>query len=272
MHRDPRGGHNRKQINENFFKYWSPQMSYVLGLIFADGAIEDVRKSSRTCYLAITSKDKSLLEKIKKSLSSSHKLYIRKPRIVTFSHGESYLCSKTFTLRIGNKTMFSDLVNLGLTPRKSLTISLPEIPEQYFGHFLRGYFDGDGCVTTGIPKGRKTAEIQTIFISGSRKFLESLSLKLKDLLFIKTKNIFSKDNSHYLRYRGKESLRILHFMYKNLVNTPYLERKYKIYYTFLGNLSSQGEYSRLPHLSQNKAIISSWPKKKLSKRQFSSFY
>jgi hypothetical protein len=43
---DVRGGYNHNKINENFFKTWSPKMAYILGLIFADGAIEDVRNSN----------------------------------------------------------------------------------------------------------------------------------------------------------------------------------------------------------------------------------
>lgn len=45
-------------------------MGYVLGLIFADGAILDVRKSSRTCYVQIASNDKAFLKKNQKD----HKL------------------------------------------------------------------------------------------------------------------------------------------------------------------------------------------------------
>ena len=41
--KDPRGGHNRSSINQDFFKSWSPNMAYVLGLIYADGTIEDVK-------------------------------------------------------------------------------------------------------------------------------------------------------------------------------------------------------------------------------------
>ena len=60
MCRDPRGGHNRKHINENFFKTWSPKMAYVLGFIIADGSAEDVRKTSRTCYIQISNNEKSM--------------------------------------------------------------------------------------------------------------------------------------------------------------------------------------------------------------------
>jgi hypothetical protein len=45
MVRDPRGGHNRKKINEDFFKTWSPQMTYVLGFMYADGALLNTKQT-----------------------------------------------------------------------------------------------------------------------------------------------------------------------------------------------------------------------------------
>lgn len=229
MYRDPRGGHNRKNINEKFFKTWSAQMAYVLGLIFSDGTVEDVRESSRTCYWAISSKDKSLLIQIKQAVSSNHKLYIRKPRIVKFSSGKSYLCAKNYILRIGNKVMFRDLLNLGLTPRKSLILKFPEIPIEYFNFFLRGYFDGDGCITLHTPKGQNAQRVKVIFTSGCKDFLEKLSNKLQILVGTKFKIIYSNGDSYQLSYRKYDSLKILDYMYKNLEKAPFLDRKYKIY-------------------------------------------
>jgi len=79
---DPRGGHNRYKFNVNFFKKWTPEMAYVLGFIYADGDIEDNRKSSRTQYTTIASTDRDILEAIKKAMSSSHRLNYRSPRNV----------------------------------------------------------------------------------------------------------------------------------------------------------------------------------------------
>lgn len=207
-------------------------MAYVLGLLFADGAIEDVRKSSRTCYIALTSKDKSLLGQVKHVLSSSHNLYTRKARINVFDNG-AYLCSETYTLRIGNKKMYQDLVNLGLTPRKSLSLRLSYIPPSHFNYFLRGYFDGDGNLSIYIQTGRKIPRVRITFVSGSHYFLTQLVNNLS--LYLKTTQgtIFTKENTHYLRYSKKDGLKILSYMYENLNAAPYLERKYKIYQSFL---------------------------------------
>ena len=233
MYCDPRGGHNRKNINENFFKIWSPKMAYVLGLILADGTIEDVRKSSRTCYLAFTSIDKSLIKQVKKTLSSVHNIYRRKPRTQTFSDGKSYHCAETFILRVGNKRMFQDLINLGVIPRKSLRLKLPMVPNQFFNYFLRGYFDGDGCVSVYQKQKRVTKRIQVIFTCGSPQFLKELSSKIDRLISIGGGAIFSNSRAFKLSYKKMASFEFLSFMYKRLDKAPYLARKYNTYQSFL---------------------------------------
>ncbi len=232
-HTDPRGGHNRAQINHNFFKKWSPSMAYVLGFIFADGAIEDVQKSSRTCYISISSVDISILQQIRQSMDSNHKLYLRKSRLVRHLDGKSYISKDNFIFRIGSKLMYNDLLNLGLTPRKSLSILFPTIPPTYLSHFIRGYFDGDGCIY--LLKGKYP---RIVFTSGSNRFLEGLSTILSALLQIPTKRIYSQlqqsnNLCHRLHYNTKRSRKVLEFMYKNLEKAPYLERKFAIYQTYL---------------------------------------
>ncbi len=237
--KDPRGGHNRSQVNQNFFQSWSPQMAYVLGFIFADGAIEDVQRSSRTCYISITSKDLSILEKIRSAMQSNHKLYKRRSQLHTFSDGKSYKSKEEFVFRIGSKSMYNDLLNLGVIPRKSLTILFPTIPSNHFSHFIRGYFDGDGCLH--LIKGTYP---RLIFTSGSNQFLEGLSTNLSNILQIPKKVVYSQlqtsNNLCYrLHYNTKLSSKILEFMYKDLEKAPYLERKFAIYQKYL-ELSTWG--------------------------------
>lgn len=229
-YKDPRGGHNRSQINQNFFQKWTPQMAYVLGYIFADGAIEDVQKSSRTCYIAIVSKDLSILEKIKTVMDSNHKLY---KRTESYPGNKGYASKERFVFRAGSKLLYNDLLKLGVTPRKSLTILFPTIPSRYLSYFIRGYFDGDGCIY--LLK-RKYPRI--VFTSGSNKFLQGLSQALSTVLSIPIKNTYSQlkesNNLCYqLQYNTKIAIKILEFMYKNLEKAPYLERKLAIYQKYL---------------------------------------
>lgn len=228
IHTDSRGGHNRINADYQFFRLWSASMSYVLGFIFADGTIEDVQKSSRTCYLAITSTDLSILEKIRNCMLSEHKLYKRIGQLITYPNGKQYASKEGYILRIGSKQMFNDLLSLGLKPRKSLTILFPNVPQKYLSFFIRGYFDGDGCLTL-----RKGKYPRIIFTSGSMNFLKGLALALSKALDLDTYSISTqvkrKNPCYNLYYSNLNSRKILEFMYKNLKGAPYLERKYLIY-------------------------------------------
>ena len=235
-YKDPRGGHNRSQINQSFFKSWSPQMAYVLGYIFADGAIEDVQKSSRTCYIAMSSVDVSILNQVRQSMNSNHKFYLRKSRLVTYLNGKSYTSKDSFIFRIGSKLMYNDLLELGVTPRKSLSIPFPTIPTEYLHFFVRGYFDGDGCLHLKEDKYPKV-----IFTSGSSKFTDGLAKILSNLIQIPVKTASSQVQDsgnlcYRLAYNTKLSRKILEFMYKDLEKAPYLERKFEIFQKYLQSL------------------------------------
>lgn len=232
-HQDPRGGHNRIFVNNVFFQNWTPKMAYILGYIFADGAIEDVQKSSRTCYLSIISVDFSILEDIKHVMDSQHKLYKRLPKLNKYPDGKEYTSHEAFILRIGSKTIYNDLLNLGVTPRKSLTIPFPNIPTEFFFYFLRGYFDGDGCLHLKYKK-----YPLVIFTSGSLIFLQGLLTITSKLLNLPDQKIYvqqevNRNPCYRLRFSSSSSLKILEAMYKNLEKAPFLERKYNIYKDYL---------------------------------------
>ncbi len=233
--RDPRGGHNRKRVNEDFFKTWSPGMAYVLGFIYADGALEDCRASSRTCYLQLTNTDRRLLLKIRGLMQSDHRLYFRQPKLSKFQNG-SYYCKGIYNLRIGSKVMFQDLLKYGICPRKSLVINLPVVPIKLFSYFLRGYFDGDGCVTVYTRRnGGKT--FQVIFTSGSWIFLDRLSKRICELTDLGIKSASYQGGAFRLRYKAREALVVCNFMYRELDVVPYLKKKYEIYNNFFNSRS-----------------------------------
>lgn len=227
---DPRGGHNRRSFNHNIFNTWTCPMAYVLGFLFADGALIDANRSSRTCYVTISSKDKQIVYQIRQALGSKHNIYVRKPGLM-YIRGKQYLRSSQYTLRIGSKKMFTDLANLGLQSRKSLVMTFPKVPDEYLSFFLRGYFDGDGCVYVGTSKG--TLRINVIFTSGSENFLSALKNRLSHLLGLDTSLQFYEEHAYRLIYRNANGLKLLNYMYQNLTQAPYLERKYLKYQQFL---------------------------------------
>lgn len=223
MRVDKRGGHNQKRINKNFFKEWSPKMAYVLGFIYADGTVENCIKSSRTCYLGITNTNLQILEDIRKCMDSDHIISTVKAGRRNIK-GKYYSCNKLYVLRIGSKEIFNDLVNLGLCPRKSLVITVPKIPERYFEFFLRGYFDGDGCIS--LEKTMRN-RMNIIFTSGSERFLRELMINIESILnSIKSSVLFS-GGAFQLRYNWKNAFLIARYIYRDTVSAPYLSYKFE---------------------------------------------
>jgi hypothetical protein len=205
-------------------------MAYVLGYICADGCLIDAQKSSRTQYIGICSNDKSTLYKINQALNCNKPLYSRPERASKLPNGKVYKCSPTYSLRIGNKAMFHDIVKLGITPNKSLSLKVPSIPDQYFSHFLRGYFDGDGCLTLSKPPHRTAYKANLIFTSGSKQFLNKLSELITKYTGVPKRILYPGCNCFYLVYFKKATLKILKFMYSNLEDISlFLNRKFERY-------------------------------------------
>ena len=219
----------RVLVNENFFKKWSPEMAYVLGYFTADGCMFINPRGSQ--YVSFISTDPELIYKVRKLMNSEHKIGIPKNKNPNWKN--------RYSLQIGSKKMFQDLLELGLTQNKSKTVKLPKIPKKYFNHFVRGYFDGDGCAFFKIYS-RKNSNglcysIRATFTSGNRKLLENVLKFIKEYASVGKGKVYDKsDRGFELRFSDKDSIyKLYEFMYKNVSNSQFLERKYNIFQKIL---------------------------------------
>ncbi len=204
-----------RKINKKFFRKWSRDMAYILGFLFADGNIICTQRGAWFWSLQIT--DKSIIERIKKTINSSHKIYLK-----TRKDNQKQL----YRLQIGSKEMCADLMLLGLIPKKSKVLKWPKIPADYFSDFLRGYFDGDGGVWMGFKNKKqknKIYAINTYFTSGSKNFLISLRniLSQKGVL---GGSLVEKERGYDLKYSIKNSLILYKIMY-NRRSPLFIKRK-----------------------------------------------
>ena len=201
---------------------WSPEMAYVLGFFTADGNMIKNKRGAHFIEFQIT--DLDLLEDIKEALGSNHKISTRRKNILNKKWKDAY------RLQIGSKQIFNDLLKLGLTPNKSKTIDLPHIPDKYFSHFVRGYFDGDGCISCGIyrRKDRKSKNylFASHFTSGSKIFLESLLKRFRGIAIIKGGFICEKNRGFDLSLSTNDTKKLFGFMYDDIKNGLFLRRKY----------------------------------------------
>lgn len=212
-----------RELNHDFFKKWSPEMAYVLGFFAADGSMLKNRRGG--CFIEFNITDRVVLYQIRAAISSNHKITKRPSR--------SPKWKDIYRIQIGSREWFADLSRLGLTQHKSNTLRFPKVPKKYMGDFVRGYFDGDGCVyfkrLKYADRKYKRWALLTLFTSGSKQFLESLweILKQHDIQGGSLKN---KTRGFELVLSHKDSLALYRLMYHTAFTTElYLPRKYNLF-------------------------------------------
>lgn len=132
-----------KNYNENYFDIIdTPQKAYFLGLLYADGCISHTtRTSGSICYImaiALQEDDKYVLEKFR--------IEMERPNNLLFIRGNDHRKAK-FCFTVSGEKIHHDLEKHGCVERKSLILQFPTtVPEELMSHFIRGYFDGDGCI------------------------------------------------------------------------------------------------------------------------------
>ena len=136
-----------------------------------------------------------------------------------------------YIVRIGNTKLYDAAIRAGLTPRKSLTMKFPYIGTSLLPHFIRGFFDGDGCAhIERDSRTQKPKRLTVAFASGSKPFLEKLSAILQQETATSIRAVYRNKNTYQLRYSSKDSAKIFKFMYKG--NCAYLKRKYDKFVTY----------------------------------------
>lgn len=165
-----RGQLRKYTVNDNYFKNWSNDMAYILGFWWADGYMRKRHMRYSDYYIfsiCQNTKDVYLLKEILKKMGSNNPIYRPKTR------------PKGSHFEINSKEIYKDIINIGGTPNKSKIIRIPKIPKQYVSHFIRGLFDGDGCIYI-VNNKKKAYQYRVSYIcSGSGTFLkETKSLLL----------------------------------------------------------------------------------------------
>lgn len=210
--------------NQNFFKTINTEeKAYILGLIFADGWVR-TSNGTRLC-ISLHEDDKDLLFNICDILESNHYPY-------KLNNKNQYI------LDICSSQIVNDLSKYGIVENKTFKILFPKLDDCLIRHFIRGYFDGDGCVWSGKryfkkfpsrPNGRIIHNVK-FNITGHIDFINSLQDYLcKNLNFKKTKlcsYTFRTDAPvATLEYSGRSNLKKFYdFIYKDA--KVFMKRKY----------------------------------------------
>ena len=121
-----------------------------------------------------------------------------------------------------SKQMCSDLIKLGITPRKSTKENPPNFTGEIERHMWRGIFDGDGTLS------KSTSGAWVVGMCGSLKTVKKFTRFIKSRLGIPAPKLQKTGKIYNIAYGSKaKCLAILDLLYKN--STVYLQRKYKRY-------------------------------------------
>ena len=206
---------------------WSAKLAYAVGLIATDGNLSPDGR-----HLSIPSKDLDLLETLRGCLGLTNS-------ITRHSSGRGNI----HRLQWGDRLFYDWLLNIGLTPAKSLTLGPLTVPDEYFADFFRGCVDGDGSITTYVDRYntfKKPAYVYTrlyvSIVSASPRFVQWLRTTIQNLTRLSGELTVRKLAGHHdlwcLRYAKAESLTLLRWMYY-AADVPCLRRKREIAEPFL---------------------------------------
>lgn len=203
-------------FNEHYFDIIDCQeKAYWLGFFAADG----YNHRDKGCIeLRLHKQDMEILNKFKSCIEANNPIALYKETYCNLSLYSKHLCEK--------------LAEYGLDQAKTYTLQLPSLEKSLMRHFIRGYFDGDGCFSVIKRNDRKNPNSKTyqFNITGMEGPLSIIQQHLVDNVGV-VKNSLKKRASTMavtIHYSGRNVCKkILDYLYNNA--TIYLQRKYNKY-------------------------------------------
>lgn len=235
---------SKYKYNKDYFsKIDNADKAYWLGFLYADGSINRFYKGeklkSMTLEIGLCYQDKKHLEKFKKCLETNIPIFEKTNKL----NGKEY---KSVRIQLNNTKICYDLCDLGCTPSKTYTIKFPTfdiVPKEFMRDFIRGFFDGDGCIS--VSEMNNKPHIFTT-ITGMSDMLQGISDFLISEKIIRVKpKIHKKKDSNFvcsIYFYGTDSNKeFLDYLYKDA--NIYLDRKYQQYVDFYkGYDEKNGKY------------------------------
>ncbi len=203
IHRSISDSKIKYTLDKNYFKAINTEIkAYFLGLLYADGC-----NYNKSITLSLEKKDLYLLKLLSKDIKSNRSIYKNNENRVLYLYGEE---------------LSNDLSKLGCISKKSLILKYPMksiINEDLTNHFIRGYFDGDGCIYLNKDK-----NYYKVSFAGTYDFLSNIQKIINKNIGLNFTKILKQHNIFSLQYSGKNNcLKIKDYLYNNA--TIFLNRK-----------------------------------------------
>lgn len=212
--------HRLNFFNECFFDEIDiPLKAYWLGFLYADGSN---CKRTNTISISLKSEDKNHLLKLSDALELT-------PRLI-YNSERGTGC---YTLNIYSKHICNILESNGCIKNKSLVVKYPEwIRPDLDVHFIRGFFDGDGCLTF-----RRKKKEWKWSVTSTKEMCSSINDKIKKNLGLSNSIYYiskTNNNTYSLETGGNEKIhKIMDWLYLESNASIRLDRKFDKYIELL---------------------------------------
>lgn len=192
--------------NENLFSAIDEYSAYWAGFLAADGCLIEGRNQINLC---LCEKDLAHIQLFKNYIGGDYKI-----RYITQT--------KAYSITITDETAYKNLLALGITPKKSLTLQISDVLASD-RHFWRGFIDGDGCWNIGKTNNRLRFTIGV----GSKEILYQFYNFCQEInIPSKAKPFISPNNLNILCYGNIASKYLSGILYDN--SNIFLKRKQEI--------------------------------------------
>lgn len=204
----------RYSLDLTFFKSINTESkAYWLGFVTADGGIVNSRLT-----VNLARRDRVHLEKLRQSLKTDQPIKDRD----SFRKGKN---SPASYLAISSKPLVDDLAFYGVVPRKSTREKYYQCSGDLSRHYLRGLFDGDGCLG-------KTKFGYRLTFCGSKEMVNAFAEHLIGKLNVVKQKMRKQKKLWYVYFGRKSDInKILNYLYADA--TLYLNRKHSQYNRFV---------------------------------------
>jgi hypothetical protein len=210
----------RFSSNENYFNNDNEEVFYWAGFLAADGCLYERKDGFKQLCLKLATKDLPHMQLFKKCIETNAPISLYKNK--NSKRNIKWNDTDQYQLRIASSKIFESLKRFNIVPRKTKIYAFPNwiINHPLVNHFMRGYFDGDGCIC-------KSTHLY-LSIRGNIPFLiifkEILEKHCKLNSKVKPK---INNGTGNLAFTGRKMIcKITNFLYK--YSSVFLERKYEI--------------------------------------------
>lgn len=185
----------------------SEEKAYWLGLLWADGYVIKHYKRLEGVRLEVHINDREIVEKFVQFLGGHSAI-----RNVLVQGKHYHARVNVYCVRLA-----ADLAALGLTSkRSSRNVDVPKLQACYFRHFMRGLFDGDGCITRDA-RAKFPLSGWYVSLAGSPAVMQAwtrLAIEVGDFSPVSVVQNGSNEKNRQSFISGPRGLKVLQFLYR----------------------------------------------------------